>query len=66
MSSVAPTKQSSKVSKGVAPAWDEGQLRQRTRQLMMALIGVVVGIWFFILAWVLIIAPIVARMWHWL
>jgi exonuclease VII small subunit len=59
MSSVAPTKQSSKVSKGVAPAWDEGQLRQRTRQLMMALIGVVVGIWFFILAWVLIIAPIV-------
>ncbi|HTP07232.1 MAG TPA: hypothetical protein VMP08_03220 [Anaerolineae bacterium] len=59
MSSVAPIKQSGKVSKGVTPAWDESKMRQRTRQLMMALIGVIAGIWIFLIAWILFIAPIV-------
>jgi hypothetical protein len=59
MSSVAPTKQSSKVSKGVAPAWDEGRMRQRTHRWLMALVGAIVGIWIFLAVWVFFIAPIV-------
>jgi hypothetical protein len=59
MSSVAPTKQSGKVSKGLTPAWDESQMWRRTRRWFMALVGAIVGVWIFLAVWVLFIAPIV-------
>lgn len=58
MSSVVSTKQSSKVNKSVSPTWDEAQMRQRTRRWFMALVGVIVGIWIFLIVWVFFIAPI--------
>ena len=58
MSSVASTKPSTKVSKGLTPAWDEAQMWRQTRQRIMILVGVVVGIWIFLGVWVLFIAPI--------
>jgi hypothetical protein len=58
MSSVASTKPSTKVSKGLTPAWDEAQMWRQTRQRIMILAGVVVGIWIFLGVWVLFIAPI--------
>ena len=58
MSSVVSTKPSSKVSKGLTPGWDEAQMWRRTRQRIMILAGVVVGIWIFLGVWVLFIAPI--------
>ena len=48
MSSVVSTKQSTKVSKGQTPDWDEAQMWRRTRQRIMILAGVVVGIWIFL------------------
>lgn len=60
MSSVEPTgKKEMRVSKGAAPQWDEWKMRERTRKLFMALVGVVVGIWVFLIVWVLFLAPIV-------
>jgi len=59
MSSVEPTgKKEMRVSKGAAPQWDEWKMRQRTRRLFFALAGVVAGIWVFLIAWVLFLAPI--------
>ena len=58
MSSVAPTKQSTKVSKGLTPGWDEAQMWRRTRRWFMALVGANVGIWIFLVVWVFFIAPI--------
>ncbi len=60
MSSVEPTnKRKMRVSKGVAPQWEEGQMRERTRRLIVVLIGMIVAIWVFLIAWVLFLAPIV-------
>ena len=59
MSSVVSTKQSSKVSKGLAPAWDEAQMWRHTHRWMMILAGIIVGLWVFLIAWVLFVAPIV-------
>lgn len=59
MSAVVSTKQNTKVSKGLTPGWDEAQMWRHTRQRMMALAGVIVGVWIFLGIWVLFIAPIV-------
>ena len=45
-------------SKGAAPQWNEAEMRKRTRRLVFAGIGVVVGIWAFLLIWVLFFADI--------
>jgi len=58
MSSVVPVKASSKVNKSVAPAWDEAHMRERTRRWFMALVGVIVGVWIFLIIWVLFVAVI--------
>jgi hypothetical protein len=58
MSSVVSTKPSTKVSKGLTPAWDESQMWRHTHRRMMVLGGVIAGIWIFLIAWVLFIAPI--------
>ena len=58
MSSVVSAKQASKVSKGIAPQWDEAQMRRRTRRLFLALVGAIVGIWIFLAVWVLFFAVI--------
>ncbi len=44
--------------KGAAPEWDEKWMRTHTRRLVFAGIGVIVGIWVFLIAWVLFIAPV--------
>ncbi len=60
MSSVEPTdKRKMHVAKGVVPHWDEGKMRERTHRLVVALVGLIIGIWVFLIAWVLFIAPIV-------
>jgi hypothetical protein len=47
-----------RVSKGAVPQWDEKWMRTRTRRLWFAGVGVVVGIWIFLLVWVLFLAQI--------
>jgi hypothetical protein len=59
MSSVVSTKEGNKVSKGLTPAWDEAQMWRRTRRQFVALAGVIVGVWIFLVVWVLFIAPII-------
>ena len=59
MSSVVSTKEGSKVSKGLTPAWDEAQMWRRTHRWYMVLVGAIVGISIFLFVWVLFIAPIV-------
>jgi hypothetical protein len=44
--------------KGATPEWDEKWMRARTRRLVFAGIGVIVGIWVFLIGWVLLAAPI--------
>jgi hypothetical protein len=58
MSSVVATKPNTKVNKGQTPTWDEAQMWRQTRQRIILLVGVVVGIWIFLGVWVLFIAPI--------
>jgi hypothetical protein len=47
-----------RVSKGAVPQWDEKWMRTRTRRLWFAGVGVIVGIWVFLLVWVLFLAQI--------
>jgi hypothetical protein len=47
-----------RVSKGAVPQWDEKWMRTRTRRLWFAGVGVIVGIWGFLLVWVLFLAQI--------
>ena len=56
MSSQDPSK--ARASKGAVPQWDETWMRTRTRRLWFVGIGVIVGIWAFLLIWVLFIAQI--------
>lgn len=44
--------------KGVTPQWDETTMRRRTQLLYFAAIGLVIGIWIFLLIWVLFLANI--------
>jgi hypothetical protein len=56
MSSQDPTK--TRASKGAVPLWDEKWMRTRTRRLWFVGVGVIVGIWIFLLVWVLFLAQI--------
>ena len=56
MSSQDMTK--TRASKGAVPQWDEKWMRTRTRRLWFAGIGAIVGIWIFLLVWVLFLADI--------
>jgi hypothetical protein len=47
-----------RASKGAVPLWDEKWMRTRTRRLWFAGVGVIVGIWIFLLVWVLFLADI--------
>jgi len=47
-----------RVSKGAVPQWDEKWMRTRTRRLWFVGVGVIVGIWVFLLVWVLFLAQI--------
>jgi hypothetical protein len=47
-----------RVSKGAVPQWDEKWMRARTRRLWFAGVGAIVGIWVFLLVWVLFLAQI--------
>jgi hypothetical protein len=47
-----------RVSKGAVPQWDEKWMRARTRRLVFAGIGVIVGVWIFVILWLLFVAPI--------
>ncbi len=47
-----------RVSKGAVPQWDEKWMRARTRRLWFAGLGVIVGIWIFLLIWVFFLADI--------
>ena len=58
MSSVAPSKKSKKISKGLSPEWDEAEMWRRTHQRARILVGAIVGIWIFLIGWVLFVAPI--------
>jgi hypothetical protein len=55
MSSTDPV---TRTGKGAAPEWDEKWMRAHTRRLVIAGIGAIVGIWIFLIIWVLFIAPI--------
>ena len=44
--------------KGAAPQWTEVDMRARTRRLVFAGIGVIIGLWIFLIGWVLFVAPI--------
>ncbi len=47
-----------RASKGAVPQWNEADMRVQTRRLVMAAIGLVVGIWVFLIIWIFFIAPI--------
>lgn len=44
--------------KGDSPEWNEKEMHFRTRRLVFAGIGAMVGIWIFLIGWVLFVAPI--------
>ncbi len=44
--------------KGAAPEWNEMEMRARTRRLVFAGIGAIIGIWIFLIGWILFVAPI--------
>jgi hypothetical protein len=50
--------QKARASKGAVPQWDEKWMRTRTRRLWFAALGVIVGIWVFLIVWVLFLADI--------
>ncbi len=45
-------------SKGAVPQWNEAEMRVHTRRLVFVGVGIVVGIWAFLLIWVLFFADI--------
>jgi hypothetical protein len=47
-----------RASKGAVPQWDEKWMRTRTRRLWFAGLGVIVGIWVFLIVWVLFLADV--------
>jgi exonuclease VII small subunit len=44
--------------KGAAPEWNEMEMRARTRRLVFAGIGAIIGLWVFLIGWIVFVAPI--------